>query len=317
MSETGPRTVIVLGGGVREALMAQSVIRVCEGATVFASGDAIGTLIGVPAVGRSVIFDDSPSQLWQLFKRLRTGGFTTAVVPFPARPAHATLVYFAGIPRRLVFPNASRWAATEPTPGLEGLHPVEANWRLALISNRRPMQAMSEPPRLQPAEAVRKQALARWSSFLGGARPLILIPGGGGWSRARPDPCWPAERFAVVANQSAAERIMLFNGAGDERMVRETRAGIVKPTAVVNVADLTVEELAAISELSYAVLGHDGDALHCAAAAGALVLAIGRQPDIPPLGERVVNCWVDDYNRYPARQVLEALSAQARVDTYA
>ena len=40
---------ILLGGGVREALMAQSVLRACEGATVFVSADAIGTVLGIPS----------------------------------------------------------------------------------------------------------------------------------------------------------------------------------------------------------------------------------------------------------------------------
>jgi ADP-heptose:LPS heptosyltransferase len=311
------QTVILLGGGVREALMAQSVIRVCEGATVFASPDAIGTLIGLSSVGRSVLFGESPRDLLRMFSRLRSGPFTTAVVPYPAELRHVALVYFAAIPRRLIFPDATQWAASERTPHVDGLHPVEANWRLALTSNHRPMRAMGEPPELHPPDSVRQQVVGRWSSFLGAARPLVLIPGGGGWSRPRAAASWPAERFAVVANQSTAERIILLNGVGDERVVRETRAGIVKPTAVANLVDMTVEEAAVLSELSYAVIGQDGDALHVAAAAGALVLAIGRPPDIPPLGERVVNCRVDDYHRYPARNILEALSSQARVDSYA
>ena len=47
------RVAILLGGGVREALMAQPLLRACEGASVFTSGDAVGTLLyrtpGVPA----------------------------------------------------------------------------------------------------------------------------------------------------------------------------------------------------------------------------------------------------------------------------
>ena len=160
--------------------------------------------------------------------------------------------------------------------------------------------------------------MTRWSGFFGtGRRPLLLIPGGGGWSSAHAGPLWPAERFAVVANQSIAERIVILSGAGDERAARETRAGIVKPSAVIKVSDLTVEELAAISELSLATVGHDGDALHVAAAAGAQVIAVARRTDIPPMGERVLTCWVDDYERFPARPVIEALHRQARVDTYA
>jgi ADP-heptose:LPS heptosyltransferase len=121
----------------------------------------------------------------------------------------------------------------------------------------------------------------------------------------------------VVANQSTSDRIVLLSGKGDERAVRETRAGIAKATTVINLVDLTVEELAAIGELSVAVIGHDGDALHVAAAAGALVLAIIGRSDIAPMAERVAPCVVEDYERFPAREVLKALQEHARVDSYA
>ena len=318
-SEAPPfaRVAIVLGGGVREALMAQPVLRACEGATVFASTDAIGTLIGLSAVGRSVVMNDVPSELIRLLGRLRSGPFTTVVIPYPASFRHCAIGYFSAIPRRLAVAGANDWATSERVANADGLHPVEANWRLALTVAHRPMRAIGDPPRIEPPDAVRHQITERWSAFLGGHRPLVLLPGGGGWSTGRTGAFWPAERFAVVANQAPAERVILLRGAGDERAVRETQAGIVKPTAVVNLGELTVEEAGAISELSLAVIGHDGDALHVAAATGALVLAIGRRPDIAPMGERAVACWVDDYDRFPARQVLEALSAQARVDSYA
>ncbi len=309
---------ILLGGGVREALMAQPVLRACDGATVFASADAIGTLLGVPSIGRASVFDDSPRELLRVFLRLRTAPTGTVVVPYPARFRHLALAYFAGVPRRLAAAGVNEWAVTERVPALRGIHPVEANWRLAAVASHRPVLAPGDPPTLRPPEAVRGTAMARWPSYIGsGRRPLLLIPGGGGWSFARPGPTWPAERFAVVANQSAAERIILLSGAGDQRAVRETRASIVKPTMVVNLADMTVDEVAVLSELSLAVIGHDGDALHVAAAAGALVLATAHRPDIPPMGDRVVTLWADAFERVPARQVLEALSKQARIDTYA
>ncbi len=120
-----------------------------------------------------------------------------------------------------------------------------------------------------------------------------------------------------MANQSLAERIVILGGAGDQQAVRETQASIAKPTLTLKLADMTVDEVAVLSELSLAVVGHDGDALHVAAAAGALVLATARRPDIAPIGDRVVTLWADDFERFPARQVLEALSKQARIDTYA
>jgi ADP-heptose:LPS heptosyltransferase len=312
------RVAIVLGGGVREALMAQPVLRACEGATVFASADAVGTLLGLPSVGRAFVFDDSPRELLRIFRRLRAGSVETVVVPFPAKFLHVALAYFAGVPRRLVAAGPSRWAATEGVPAVKGMHPVEANWRLAAVATNRPVLTPGEAPSLRPPDAVRTQAMARWPSFIGsGRRPLVLIPGGGGWSSRRSGPRWPAERFAVVANQSIAERIVLLSGAGDAQIIRETQGSIAKPTMVINLAQITVDEVALLSELSLGVIGHDGDALYVAAAAGALVLAVLRRRDIPPRGDRVVKFWTDDFERFPARQVVEALSKQARIDSYA
>jgi ADP-heptose:LPS heptosyltransferase len=312
------RVAIVLGGGVREALMAQPVLRACDGATAFASADGVGTLLGLPSVGRAFVFDDSPREMVRVFGRLRAGSVETVVVPFPARLVHVALAYFAGVPRRLMVAGRGGWAATERVPAIKGMHPVEANWRLAAIASNRPVLTPGEAPSLRPPEAVRTQAMARWPSFIGsGRRPLVLIPGGGGWSSRRSGGIWPAERFAVVANQSSADRIVLLAGAGDDPAVRETRAGIAKPTVVINLAQITVDEVAVISELSVGVIGHDGDALHVAAAAGALVLAVVRRPDIPPRGDRVVPFWTHDFERFPARQVVEALSKKARIDSYA
>jgi ADP-heptose:LPS heptosyltransferase len=311
------RVAIVLGGGVREALMAQPVLRACEGATVFASADAVGTLLELPSIGRTFVFDDSPRELLRVFGRLRAGSVETAVVPFPATFRHAALAYFAGVPRRLVA-GPNRWAATERVPAVKGMHPVEANWRLAAVASNRPVLTPGEAPALRPPDAVRSQAMARWPAFIGsGRRPLVLIPGGGGWSSRRSGPRWPAERFAVVANQSIAERVVLLSGAGDAQIIRETQGSIAKPTMVINLSQITVDEIAVLSELSVGVIGHDGDALHVAAAAGALVLAVLRRPDIPPRGDRVVTFWTDNFERFPARQVVEALSKQARIDSYA
>ena len=319
---TAPRpssgVAILLGGGVREALMAQPLLRACEGATVFTSGDAVGTLLGLPSVGRAFVFDDSPSELLRVFRRLRGGSIGTVVVPFPARFLHLALTYFAGVPRRLMVAGANDWAATERLTAVRGMHPVEANWRLAAAAGNRPVLGPGDAPTLHPPEAVRAKAIARWPAFIGGGRrPLVLIPGGGGWSSGRSGHSWPAERFAVVANQATAERVILLSGVGDERVVRETRGGIAKQTTVVKLADMTVDEVAVLSELSLAVIGHDGDALHVAAAAGSVVLAVASRPDIPPMGERVAALWAEDFTKFPARHVVAALSRQARIDTYA
>src|SRR2546423_9152608 len=128
---------VVLGGGVREALLAQPVLRTCDGAVVFASADAVGTLLGLSSVGRTFVFDDSPGELVRVFRRLRTSRVETVVVPYPARFVHVALGYFAGVPRRLMAAGRTRWAATERVPAVKGVHPVEANWRLAAGAGNR------------------------------------------------------------------------------------------------------------------------------------------------------------------------------------
>jgi ADP-heptose:LPS heptosyltransferase len=320
MSSAMPRSsrvAILLGGGVREALMAQPVVRACEGATVFATADAVGALLGLPSMGRTVVVDDSPREVLRVFARLRSGPMLTVVLPYPARFVHAALAYFAGVPRRLMLAGPNDWAASERVRSVHGMHPAEANWRLAAAVSHRPLLASDDPPTLHPPDAVRGKLMGRWPAFTAGRRPLLLIPGRGGWSRRRSAALWPAERFAVTANQSAAEQVVLLSGAGDEGAVRETRGGIAKPTMVLKLSDLTVDEVAVLAQLSSAVIGHDGDAVHVCAAAGATVLVVVRRPDIPPLGERVTPLWVKDFDRLPARQVVDALAKQARIDTYA
>jgi glycosyl transferase family 9 (putative heptosyltransferase) len=310
---------ILLGGGVREALLAQPILRACEGATVFATEEAVGALLGIPSIGRTVVLDDSPAELVRLFVLLRTGPITTVVLPMPARLVHAAMAYFAGVPRRLMLPGPNQWAASERLTGVEGSHPIDANRRLAAAAadGRRPMLAGDDLPSLQPPDPVRVRVINRWPAFIaGGRRPLVLVPGGGNWHRARRS-LWPSERFSVVANQSTAERIILLNGVGDERAVRETRSGIAKPTTVINLDELTVDEVAVLCEHSLAVVGHDGDALHTAAAAGAIVVPVARKGDILPLGDRVTTLWVDDFEHLPARPVVDAVAKQARIDTYA
>src|SRR5256884_2231360 len=211
------RLAILLGGGVREALMAQPLLRACEGASVFTSGDALGTLLGLPSVGRAFVFDDSPGELLRLFRRLRAGPITTVVVPFPSRFLHLALAYFAGVPRRLMVAGANDWAATERVTAVHGMHPVEANWRLASAAGNRPALAPGDAPTLHPPEAVRAKAIARWSTFIGGGRrPLVLIPGGGGWSSGRSGHSWPAGRFAVVADPVTAGGVNVLFCVGEQ-----------------------------------------------------------------------------------------------------
>ncbi|HEY8735926.1 MAG TPA: glycosyltransferase family 9 protein [Candidatus Dormibacteraeota bacterium] len=313
------RTAILLGGGVREAIMAQPVLRAVPGATILAGPEAVGTLVGLPDMGRRLILDGSPGSWLRAFRRLREGSISRVVLTPPVTVGAAALAYFAGVPHRLMLEGPFDLTATDRIRRVRGLHPVDASHRLAAAAGSGdPPAEPGDAPSLTPTNAVRQRAAERWPDVSGrhGAY-LVVVPGHGSWSGRPPARLWGAERFAVVANQSTADRILLLAGQGDAGAVRETRAGIAKPTIVVRLVDVTIEEVAAIGERSLAVIGHDSDALHVAAAAGAPVLALLGPQGTAPRGPRVTSQRVDDFERLLAGQVVAELRRHLRVTSYA
>ncbi|MDQ6884367.1 MAG: hypothetical protein M3077_09075 [Candidatus Dormibacteraeota bacterium] len=316
--ENRSRTAIILGGHVREALMAQPVVRAIPGAAVYAAPEAIGTLLGLPTVGRAFVLDGSLRQWMTAYRRLRTGAIDRVVLTAPVTASTAALAYFAGVPQRVMLDGPLALIATTRVKGIRGLDPVDANRRLASsVADGETAVGSIELPTLQPPPPVRQRVLERWSGFVEPGAYLVLVPGRGSWSGHRPGDTWEAERFAVVANQAAVRRLVILGGPGDESIVRETRAGIAKPAIAASLSDLTIEEVAVIAQGSLAVLGHDGDALHVAAASGATVLALLNRGAIEPRGPRVTSLPVEDFGRLPARIVLDGLERHLRVTTYA
>lgn len=300
--------------------MAQSVVRAVRGAFIFAGPEAIDTLVGLPAVGRAFELDASPTRLGSAFRRLRSGSINRVILTRPVSAPAAALSYFAGVPRRLMLEGRYDWVASERVRRIRGLHPVDANDLLARAAAGADASStgLIESPSLHPSPAVRQRVLDRFSGFLErDADYLVMLPGRGCWSRTRSRPLWPAECFAVVANFSAAGRVVIAGGPGDEAIVRETRSGIAKPTIAVSLADLTIQEAAVVTAGSLAVIGHDGDALHVAAASGANVFSLLGDGDTAPRGPRVTALPVADFGRLPARTVAEGLEQHLRVTTYA
>ncbi len=318
MTENRSRTAIVLGGHVREALMAQPVVRAIPGAVIFAAPEAIGTLLGLPAVGRAFVLDGSLRRWLATYRRLRTGAIDRVVLTPPVSARAAALAYLAGVPLRVMLDGRFGLIATTRVQGIRGLDPVDANRRLASAVGQGNVPIGSiELPTVQPPAAVRQRVLERWSGFAEPGAYLVLLPGRGSWSGQRPGQTWAAERFAVVANQAGARRLVILGGPGDEAIVRETRAGIAKPAIAASLGDLTIEEMAVIAQGSLAVLGHDGDALHVAAASGATVLALLDRGAVEPRGPRVTSLPVEDFDRLPARTVVDGLERHVRVTSYA
>ena len=310
---------LLLTGGVREALWAQPLIRALPGVTVFARSEAMRTLQGIPEVGRAFSFGSSAVDVWRTYRRLRAGPMSMSVVAAPSGARAALLAYFAGVPRRIgpAGPH-DRWYS-HGVKTARGIHPVDANREIALVAagmTTPPGQA-SQPPTIQSGvPATRRMQSLLAEAGVGSLREtLVLIPGSGNWTPRAASAIWPEERFAVLANQASANAVILAGGLGDDARVRETRAGIGKPTTVIRLSELTVEEFAIVAGGSQAVVGHDGDALHVAAASGASVVALLRPHDVTPVGRSCASLTAEDLAGLPAQRVVSVLGERLKVDS--
>lgn len=312
---------LLLSGGVKEALWAQPVIRALPGVTVFARSEAMRTLHGLPEVGRAFSFGASRADAWRTYRRLRAGPMGVSVVAAPSGLTASLLAYFAGVPRR-IGPRGphDRWFS-HGVAAAPGIHPVDANRELALVAGgpaAPPTEAKQAPTIESGVPATRRmQTLLHDAGIRSLRETLVLIPGSGNWTRQPATAVWPEERFAIVGNRASASAVILAVGLGDDARVRETRAGIGKPTVVIRLSELTVEEFAIVAGGSQAVVGHDGDALHVAAASGAPVIALLQPHDVAPVGRSCASLTSEDLAQLPAQRVVSVLGERLQVDTYA
>lgn len=307
--------VVIVSGSVREALFAQPLVAALPGALVFAPSEDL-RLYRLGTVGRGFAVSSSLGLIpaWQ---RLRGLEATLVVAPPPVSAASAALAYLSGVPRRVVIAGRADWWATERVQVPPNLHPVDAIRHLtASLLQQEPQPAR---PHLEPGSASLQRLETRLRSAGVGPEDLVLlaIPGRGNWVRRATPPLWPAERFAVLANQLRPDLLVVVRGAGDARAVREMLAGVPTRIAVLDLQAVAPDELGALARRSIGVIGHDGDALHVAAAGGGRTLAVLGPGDLAPYGPDGAAVRVDALDALPGRQVLEAARHHLGVPTHA
>jgi ADP-heptose:LPS heptosyltransferase len=299
------RPVVIVSGSVREALFAQPLVRALEGgASVFAPRHSLD-VFHLHTVGHGFAIRPGVG-LVGAWRRLRTLPSTLVVVPPPVAASTVALAYLSGIQKRVGIAGRGDWWTTEAVPVAAGLHPVDAIARLA--ARIAPGVASPGGPQLQPAEVRRERLEARLRAAGIGAhdRVLVAIPGGGDWVHRGPRTRWPAERFAVLVNQLRPDLLVVVRGVGDERPARELLAGVPLRTAVVDLGAILPEDLATLAQRSLMVIGHDGDALHAAAAGGGRTLALLGPGDVAPYGPDGAVVRVAALEKMPAREAVEA-----------
>lgn len=307
--------VVIVSGGVREALFAQPLVAAMEGAWVFAPLEGLPVL-RLRTVGRGFVVAPGLG-LVRAWQRLRAIPAGLVAVPPPAAPQSAGLAYWSGIPRRVTVAAPGQWWATERLRVPAELHPVDVVRRLAaFIQPDRPEPA---GPQLGTNVTTQERLKVRLESAGGraGDALLVAIPGRGNWTQKTHPPLWPPERFAVLANLLRPDLLVLVRGVGDTRAVREMQAGLPGRSAVLDLPATMPDELAALAGRSVGIIGHDGDALHVAAAGGGRTVALLGPGDLAPYGSHGVTIQVDDLNVVTARTVLDVARQHLGVPTHA
>jgi heptosyltransferase-2 len=216
--------------------------------------------------------------LERLARELRAERFDAALLLQNAFQA-AWLAWRAGIAERIGYARDGRsWLLTRAVPvprrgeipALEPFYYLElvrrAGW-LDRLPERLEIRLRVAPASLERAE----QTLAAAGSF--GERLRIAIAPGAAFGPAK---CWPAERYAELADRliaAFAADVVLF-GAPAERQMCERIAGAMVARPAVLAGRLGVAELPAALARCGLFIGNDSGAMHVAAAVGLPVVGI-------------------------------------------
>jgi heptosyltransferase-2 len=214
----------------------------------------------------------------KLAAELRKEDFGAAVLLQNAFEA-AWLAWRAGIPERIGYARDGRGplltkAIRVPQEGEIPKH--ESHYYLELLRRAGWIEASPKisPIRLLVSDAARAAAESALRSA--GARPgawRCAIAPGASYGAAK---CWPAERFALLADRLISEcgaDVIFFGSQGEQDIAARIRSNMKLP-AISLVGETSTRDLAALYASCSAFIGNDSGAMHVAAAAGLPVIGI-------------------------------------------
>jgi heptosyltransferase II len=247
-------------------------------------------LSGQPFADRILEYDyRGRHRLWlgreTLIRELRNEKFDIAVLLQNAFEA-AWLAWRAGIPERIGYSRDGRGALLTKAiavlkQGPEGkkFPRHESQYYLELL--RRAGWADSGDE-IDPIYGIRltlsdgDRAAAELALRKAGARPRswrCAIAPGASYGAAK---CWPAERFASLADRliSECDADVIFFGTGGEKEIAARILSMMKSRAISLVGGTSMRDLAALFSACSVFVGNDSGAMHVAAAAGLPVIGI-------------------------------------------
>jgi heptosyltransferase II len=214
----------------------------------------------------------------KLVAELRREKFDLAVLLQNAFEA-AWLAWRAGIPERVGYARDGRgMLLTKPirVPGEGEIPRHESHYYLELIRRAGWIESRGEIAsiRLRVPSAAREAAEA--SLLQAGAREgawRCAIAPGASYGAAK---CWPAERFASLADRLISEcgaDVILFGTPSEKEVAARIRSAM-KCNPISLVGQTSTRDLAALFSACSIFIGNDSGAMHVAAAAGLPVIGI-------------------------------------------
>lgn len=216
--------------------------------------------------------------LERLARELRAERFDAALLLQNAFQA-AWLAWRARIPERIGYARDGRsWLLTRavPVPRRGEIPALEPFYYLELVRRAGWLERLPErlEIRLRVApESLRRAEPALAAAGSSGERLRVAMAPGAAFGPAK---CWPAERYAELADRlvaAFAADVILF-GAPAERELCERIAGAMVARPAILAGRIGVAELPAALARCRLFIGNDSGAMHVAAAVGLPVVAI-------------------------------------------
>ncbi len=270
---------------------------------ILAAGHVAGLYRGQRFADRIIVMDGGALRgrtlaVERLAAGLRSERFDLGIL-LPNSFASAWLAWRAGIAERVGYARRVRsWLLTRPiVPPAAGEAPAhESYYYLELARRAGWLERLPEVSKacLSVSSESRKRAretLARAVGEGNGMRgPRIALAPGAANSRAK---CWPAERYAELADRLVAEfdaAVVLFGTASEREVARRIRT-LMRHRPIDLAGQTTIEELPALLAVCDLFVGNDSGAAHVAAAVGVPAIVIFGPTDperTRPLGPHAV-----------------------------
>ena len=240
---------------------------------------AYDLLVNHPNIDRIIVFDKARfkkgngffKELAALARELRQHQFDLAL-DLQGLFKSALISLLSGAPTRLVYCNArelSNWFAKRVCGAYRDGHVVERYLDVARYLGCKVNHA-DFAIHITEAEAAQAAATAQKAGLDLRQRYVILAPGAN-W----PNKCWPAERFAELADRLAQDGLIpVVVGGPKEKEVFEEIIANTKTPPINLIGRTSLKELAYVIQNAQAFVGGDTGPMHLAAAMGTKVVAL-------------------------------------------